>query len=181
MRALCGGNMSIHHHLARGMIREGIIWGEFWVAQEDDKLLGFMTWTPPGAEPAIPKDERAKLNAPFTDALSEEARAYNRHTMGEVFPEFVAQCIGPTGKHDGWWLRTAMVRCGHQGKGIARKLFEPVRQKANRHLQSSPGALPTDRRVAIYKALGFELRGFRMVPSLWGEWPLYVFYQKPKL
>ena len=36
------------------MILEGVYWGEFWTATEDDELVGFMTWTPPHSEPAIP-------------------------------------------------------------------------------------------------------------------------------
>ncbi|KAI0373259.1 hypothetical protein BV20DRAFT_1104072 [Pilatotrama ljubarskyi] len=183
MHALCGANMSIHHHLARGMIREGTKWGEFWIAQEDDKLVGFMTWTPPGVEPALPKEQHAKLNSPFTEALSEEGKAYTRHAMGEVSPHFVAQCIGPKGKHDHWWLRTAMVRRGYQGRGIrvpgiARNLFEPRRCTRDSYRPSSLALITGG---DIYKALGFELRGFRMVPSPWGEWPMYVFYHKPKL
>ncbi|KAI0637439.1 hypothetical protein C8Q77DRAFT_1097570 [Trametes polyzona] len=129
MRALCGGDMSIFPHLARAMIQEGIIWGEFWTAEQDGGLVGFLAWTPPGVEPNMPKEERAKVNAPFVDALSEEGKAYTHGAMGKNFHEFVDSYIGGGGKHSGWWLRTAMVRPDKQGQGIARKLFEPVHNK----------------------------------------------------
>ncbi|CDO68898.1 hypothetical protein BN946_scf185000.g41 [Trametes cinnabarina] len=152
MYVACEGNETTRAHMARMMVREHVCWGEFWTATEDDELVGFMTWFPPQSELAIPKDERAKLAAPFMAALSGDGKQYiatvvrffmsrligNHGTdrvspqMGEEFPQFVAQCIGtPNGKHDGWWLRIAMTRTDKQRQGICRKLLEPVRQKVS--------------------------------------------------
>lgn len=69
MGALCGGDLTIFPLLARAMIHEGIIWGEFWTAEEDGELVGFMTWTPPGVEPNIPCEilfDARHANAQFT-------------------------------------------------------------------------------------------------------------------
>ncbi|KAI0781401.1 hypothetical protein BD413DRAFT_489531 [Trametes elegans] len=179
MYAFCGGDMSIHPHLARAMVIEGIRWGELWTAMEGDELVGYMTWFPPHTELAIPKEERAAVNAPFLNRLSEEGKAYTKNAMGPEFTSFVARCIGDTGKHDGWWLRVAMVRPGKQGQGVARKLFEPVRRKIAERGEHIALSTTSHRNVAIYKRLGFGLRGFRMMPCQWGDWALYVFYQKP--
>ncbi|KAI8999064.1 hypothetical protein BD414DRAFT_553427 [Trametes punicea] len=173
------GNISIRHHFARMVIREGVDWGEFWTAMEGDELVGFMIWTPPGSEPLIPKDERAKLSAPFLNSLADEGRNYMAKLWTGEFPEFVAQCLGKTSKNDGWWLRIAVVRPDKQGQGIARKLFEPMRRKASERGEHIACSTAAHRNVAIYKALGFEVRGFRTFQSPSGEWPLYVFYQKP--
>ncbi|EIW60849.1 uncharacterized protein TRAVEDRAFT_120871 [Trametes versicolor FP-101664 SS1] len=179
MGALCGGDLTIFPLLARAMIREGIIWGEFWTAEEDGELVGFMTWTPPGVEPNIPRDERAKVNAEFVEALSEEGKAYSRTAVREDFHNFVAQCVGEKGKDGGWWLRVAMVRPDKQGQGIARKLFEPMRRKAAERDEHIACTTTTLRNVEIYKALGFEHRGSHTFPCKWGDWSLYALYMKP--
>ncbi|KAH9890601.1 acyl-CoA N-acyltransferase [Cubamyces lactineus] len=179
IQVACGDDPSTRGALARMMILEGVYWGEFWTATEDDELVGFLTWTPPHSEPAIPKDERAKVVGPFMQALSEERRKYMTELFSGEFPGFVAQCLGPTGKHDGWWLRIAMVRPDKQGQGIARKLLEPMRRKAAERGEHIACSTTAHRNVAIYKALGFDLRGSRTFPSPWGDWELWVLYQKP--
>ncbi|KAI9056966.1 hypothetical protein FKP32DRAFT_1585024 [Trametes sanguinea] len=180
MHAACEGNPAARQHMARMMVQDHVKWGEFWTATEGDELVGFMTWFPPNSELAIPCDERAKLAAPFFASLSEEGKKYIAKVMGEDFPQFVAQCTGtPNGKHDGWWLRIAMTRPDKQGQGVCRKLVEAVRPKVAGRGEFIALSTTDHRNVAIYKALGFELRGFRMFPSAFGEWPLYVFYQKP--
>ncbi|KAI0648333.1 acyl-CoA N-acyltransferase [Trametes meyenii] len=174
MHAMCGGDDTIAHHLSRAWINEGIKWGEFWTAEENDQLVGFMSWMPPGVEQTIQKDERARVNRHFHEALSEEGRTYLASTLVQEFPKLLAESLGPTGKQDGWWLRIAMVRKGWQGKGIGRKLLEPVRRKASERGESIACSTTTALNVEIYRKLGFELRGSRTMCSRWGEWPLYV-------
>ncbi|KAI0831695.1 hypothetical protein BC628DRAFT_1310791, partial [Trametes gibbosa] len=178
--SMSGGDISIFPLQARAMIREGIIWGEFWTAEEDGELVGFMTWTPPGVEPKIPCDERAKLSADFFNAVSEEGKEYVRSAMGPQFRDILTQALGENGKDEGWWLRIAMVRPDKQGQGIARKLFEPMRQKAAERNEHIACSTTTSLNVKIYQALGFELRGSRLMPCKWGDWTLYVLQLKPK-
>ncbi|KAH9857590.1 hypothetical protein C2E23DRAFT_881179 [Lenzites betulinus] len=170
---MTGGDLSIFPLQARAMIREGIIWGEFWTAEEDGELVGFMTWTPPGVEPKIPKDERAKIYEDFLDALSDEGREY-WSASGEQFRDVLAECLGENGKNVGWWLRLAMVRPDRKGRGIARKLLEPMREKAAKRNEHIACSTTTSLNVTIYHALGFELRGSRTMPCKWGDWTLYV-------
>ncbi|KAI0668460.1 hypothetical protein C8Q78DRAFT_1098655 [Trametes maxima] len=179
MHAMCGGDDTIRHHHSRAWIHEGIKWGEFWTAEENGLLVGFMSWMPPGVEQTIRKDERAAVNKRFYEALSEEGRAYLASTVRHQFPKLLTECLGPTGKQDGWWLRIAMVRKGWQGKGICRKLLEPVRLKASENKENIACSTTTALNVEIYQKLGFELRGSLMMSSQWGNWPLYVLSLKP--
>ena len=52
--ALVGNDPSLLPVLTKTWVDDGIAIGELWTAIEDDELVGFMMWTPPGATAKIP-------------------------------------------------------------------------------------------------------------------------------
>ncbi|TFK87928.1 hypothetical protein K466DRAFT_585985 [Polyporus arcularius HHB13444] len=178
--ALVGNDPSLIPILVGTWVEDGSVIGELWTATEGDELVGFMLWTPPGATSKISKEERLEFQQPLLDALSPEGLEYFKRTYYDEFPTFVMQSIAPALLDEVWWLRVAMVRADRQGRGIARALLEPVRQKVSALGQDIACSATRARNVAVYNGLGFESRGVREMVSPWHTWSLYVFLLPPQ-
>ncbi|KAI0935357.1 hypothetical protein AcV7_003819 [Taiwanofungus camphoratus] len=174
--SLSGGDISLLDPMGRAMILAGIPAGEYYAATDDNgQLVGFMFWTSPGQELfSTPEQRELGLND-FMAKLSAEGKEYYKKTYSAEFPQFVESCLGPTGKLNSWWLHMAMVHPDYQRQGIATRLIGLVREKATQKGETLALSTTSAKNVHIYKAIGFELKGERIMPSPWGDWPLYVF------
>ncbi|KAI0697346.1 hypothetical protein BC835DRAFT_1526866 [Cytidiella melzeri] len=90
------------------------------------------------------------------------------------FPAFVNFCLGPT--LDSWYIHMVMVSPEHQWKGVGKSLINQVVEKASRRsgdviAMSTTTAL----NAMIYQKCGLTLLGHEIMPSQWGDWPLYIF------
>ncbi|KAI0929819.1 hypothetical protein AcW1_008661 [Taiwanofungus camphoratus] len=82
--------------------------------------------------------------------------------------------MGRTGKVDSWWLNMIQVHPDRQRQGIATALIGLVREKAKRKGETLALSTSNPSNVPIYKAIGFDLKGDRIMPSPWGDWPLFA-------
>ncbi|KZT74618.1 hypothetical protein DAEQUDRAFT_201698 [Daedalea quercina L-15889] len=160
--SICGGNRDLIGPMGRGIILAATLGGEIYAATaESGEIVGFAVWMPPGQEILSTPEQRKLGWDDFWSKLSEEGKDWFTNT----------------GKQDSWYLILLMVHPNYQGQGIARKIVDIVRKKAS--MQGSMMALSTSqpRNIPIYEALDFELRGNKIIPSPWGDWPSYVFTQ----
>ncbi|TFK42238.1 hypothetical protein BDQ12DRAFT_645786 [Crucibulum laeve] len=174
--SLSGGDLSLVDPMARAILLAGAIDGEYYSAtNEEGELVGFTMWMPPGQELFSTEEQRNLAAKIFMAQLSDGGKEYYKTTYTAEFPSFVATKLGSTAKVDSWWLHMAMVRRDYQRKGVARALISPILTKAREKGETLALCTTSDRNVPIYVALGFTLKGSKIMPSPWGEWPLYVF------
>ncbi|EPS99788.1 hypothetical protein FOMPIDRAFT_87425 [Fomitopsis schrenkii] len=173
--SMCGGNRSLIGPMARAMIRAATLGGEIYAASKAARIVGYAVWMPPGQELlSTPEQRRLGWDEWFT-TVSEEGRDWFTKVYPKEVSAFMNGIFGATGKLESWYLNVIMVRPEHQGQGIATQFIDIVREKASQ--QGKMMSLSTDNpaNVPIYKALRFDLRGEKMIPSPWGDWPLFVF------
>jgi len=77
-----------------------------------------------------------------------------------------------------YWCNFAFVRADYQGKGVAKAMFELAYEKAKERGDTMALSTTNIRNVEIYQRLGFTLKGFRTMPSPWGDWPAWVFVRE---
>lgn len=177
MKSLTGGDITLLPLMGRAMLAAGIAEGEYYAATDDNRqLLGFLMTMPPGRDLFDTETQRNLGLREFMEKLSDAGKEYYQTTYMSRFPGFVAQCIGPKGKTESFWIHMVMIDHEHQRKGIAKALIGLVREKAIRI--GAPVALSTTTptNAIIYQKIGFELKGQMIMPSPWEEWPLYVFF-----
>ncbi|KAI0929784.1 hypothetical protein AcW1_008638 [Taiwanofungus camphoratus] len=122
---------------------------------------------------STPEERKLGFND-FFARLSEEGREYYKSAYVGKFTRFVTGCMGRTGKVDSWWLNMIQVHPDRQRQGIATALIGLVREKAKRKGETLALSASNPSNVPIYKAMGFDLKGDRIMPSPWGDWPLYL-------
>ncbi|KAF8514997.1 hypothetical protein JB92DRAFT_2811135 [Gautieria morchelliformis] len=180
--SLCGGEASLIYYLARGMILACALDGEYYIAlNEENDLAGFCLWMPPGKVIFSTEEQRLLGFDDFMARLPEVGKDYYRTTYFVEFPKFVAKCLGKTDWNDDfWWLHTLMVRPESQRQGVGRALLQPVREKAAQAVEPIALSTTSQQNASIYTSLGLHLLDSRIMPSPWGDWPLYVFALDPR-
>jgi len=175
VRSLVGGDISSIPAMARAMLKAGVLTGEYYTAMDGDELVGFTMWMPPGRDLFSTPEERALGLDEFMKNLSPEGKEYYKNIYTVEWPKFVNSCLGgPRGKTDSWWMHIAMVRPDRQKQGIASSLMKLVIEKAKQKGEVIACSTTTPINSIIYQAIGLKLLGDRMMPSPWGDWPLYV-------
>ncbi|OBZ75628.1 hypothetical protein A0H81_04828 [Grifola frondosa] len=170
--SLCGGDISLLGLQARAILQAGIFAGEYYAAtDENGNILAFTMWMPPGQEMLSTPEQRALGFEEFIARLPQAGKEYFKNVYLAEFPGFVASCLGTTGKLDSWWLHMAMVVPEWRRQGIAKALIGFVRAKAAQKGETLALSTTASKNVPIYRALGFELKGERVMPSPWGDWP----------
>ncbi|KAH9943875.1 hypothetical protein B0H21DRAFT_747377 [Amylocystis lapponica] len=178
-----GGNISLLPAMGRSMIKPiALIAGEMYTAtDENGALVGFTLWLPPGSNVMTSEEQRQMGLYPFMELLSDEAKAYFPEVLGVEFPTFVSESTGiPETELNTWWCSFAFVSADYQGKGLTKAMFELVYEKAKK--TGTPMTLSTTniRNVEIYKRLGFEVKGYKVMKSPWTDWPSWVFLRETK-
>ncbi|KAF9562254.1 hypothetical protein CPC08DRAFT_706773 [Agrocybe pediades] len=177
--SLAGGEVSLMNLEALALLRAGVHSGEYYEATDDqDALVGYTLWMPPGKEMFSTAEQRALGFDEFMSKLSVEAAHYFKTKYVAEFPAFVASLLGPTGKLDSWWLHMAMVKSTHQRHGVLRALVDLVREKADANGEYLATCTTNDDNIKVYTSLGFGYKGSTLMSSPWGEWPIHVFKQE---
>ncbi|PCH43211.1 hypothetical protein WOLCODRAFT_90202 [Wolfiporia cocos MD-104 SS10] len=162
--ALTGGNTSLLPDLAQSMIRPiAFQIGDMYIASDENgTMIGFTMWVPPG-QLLFSTEEQLKLgHMDFLSKLSDDVKAYSA-TATEL------NC---------YWCNFNFVKTNYQGKGVAKAMFQLALQKAHQSGFTMGLATTDARNVIIYERLGFEMKGFREMPSPWGSWPAWIFVRR---
>ncbi|EMD31799.1 hypothetical protein CERSUDRAFT_119368 [Gelatoporia subvermispora B] len=180
--ALTTGKPELIDGMARASIRPiALVAGEMYTAvDENDALIGFTLWLPPGSNIWTTEEQRQMGLDQFLETLSPEGQEYYTNVLGKEFPGLVDGFLGiEHAETNMYWCNFAMVREDYQGKGILRAMFEHVFPKAQELGATMGLATTSPRNVAIYNKLGFTTRGEKVMQSPWGEWPVWVFSREP--
>ncbi|KAI0938554.1 hypothetical protein AcV5_000206 [Taiwanofungus camphoratus] len=177
------GDISRISDMARAMIKPiALVAGEMYTAtDEDGALVGFTLWLPPGRNVWETEEQRQLGFYAFLETLPEEGKKYYPTVLGEEFPKVIDEFLGiPDAELNCYWCSFAFVRSDYQGKGIAKALFQLVFNKAK---EGETMALGTTniRNVPIYEKMGFTVKGHKVMPSPWGDWPAWIFARGTKV
>ncbi|KZT08580.1 uncharacterized protein LAESUDRAFT_723445 [Laetiporus sulphureus 93-53] len=177
--SLVAGDRRLIPTMARAMIKPiALVVGDMYTAtDESGKLAGFTLWLPPGRNLYDTGKEQLEMGyLDLMDKLPEEGRAYFAETMGKDFPKVIDSKTGiESTELNTYWCSFAFVKAEYQGKGVTRAMFELAFEKAKRLGATMALATTAERNVAIYQKLGFELKGYELMPSQWMPWPVWIF------
>ncbi|KAF9812725.1 hypothetical protein IEO21_06033 [Rhodonia placenta] len=130
---LNGGNLDLFPGWARGVVAaSALIAGDMYAAiDEDNTLVGFALWIPPGRVPLETEEERQLGFNQFWKKLSPEGRDYIENVLGKEFPKYLEESFGfAEAEKSTYWCNFAMVREDYQNKGVATAIFDLVYAKA---------------------------------------------------
>ncbi|EMD31941.1 hypothetical protein CERSUDRAFT_119274 [Gelatoporia subvermispora B] len=175
--SLSGGDPELIDPMVRAMVQAGRIAGEYYTATDvSGELLGYALWMPPGQQMFSTSEQREAGLNDFMGRISQKGRDYFHNEYLVIFREFAAKCLGSTKIIDTWYLHILMVRADKRKQGIARALVNLVVKQATQNGEVLALTATKADNVPVYKALGFELKGERIMPSPWQEYPVYIFH-----
>jgi ribosomal protein S18 acetylase RimI-like enzyme len=138
-------------HVQKACLRDALGFGHVYAAIRDSELVGVAAWLPPGA---FPLSLRRELRA--SPDMARVLAAAPRW-----IPRLVRFMAGVNKLHPVqpyWYLEVVGVDPGARGLGIGTRLLEPVLARADEAGQPCYLETMTERNVAWYRGLGFEVR-----------------------
>jgi ribosomal protein S18 acetylase RimI-like enzyme len=138
-------------HVQRACLRDALRAGHVYAANRGGEIVGVAAWLPPGW---FPLSVRRQLRA--APDIARVFRAAPR-SLGRLlrFTSGLAK-LHPAQPH--WYLEAVGVEPGAQGMGIGTRLLEPVLARVDEEGQPCYLETMTERNVAWYRRLGFEVR-----------------------
>jgi len=151
----------------RACLRDALDAGRVYAATRGSDLLGVAAWLPPGGFPLLPG--RQLRAAP--DMLRVLAAA------PRSLPRLLRFTAGAAKLHPAqpyWYLEAVGVDPSARGMGIGTRLLEPVLARADEAGLPCYLETMTERNVAWYRRLGFEVRisGVSFVPGGPPNWTM---------
>lgn len=138
-------------HVQRACLRDALRAGHVYAASRGGEIVGVAAWLPPGAFPLSARRQLA--------AAPDMARVFAAapRSLGRLlrFTSGLAK-LHPAQPH--WYLEAVGVEPGAQGMGVGTRLLEPVLARADEAGQPCYLETMTERNVAWYGRLGFEVR-----------------------
>lgn len=130
--------------------RDALPLGHVYAATRRGTLVAVAIWAPPGAYPlSLPRQLKA-----IPDGLRVLVAAPRAFPQLMQFASGTAK-LHPTGRH--WYLETVGVEPSLQGLGIGTRLLQPVLAEADSEGAPCYLETTTERNVAWYRGLGFEV------------------------
>ncbi|KAI0056701.1 hypothetical protein BV25DRAFT_1831901 [Artomyces pyxidatus] len=113
----------------------------------------------------------------YFSLLSDAGKAYFGESMGKDFPKFIDESTGiEQTELNTYWCSFAFVRADYHGKGIAKEMFRLAFEKAKAEGYPTVALATTNIvNVTIYEKIGFEQKGYKVMPSPLVDWPAWVF------
>ena len=136
-------------------LRDAIGLGHVYAALNGDTLVGVAAWLPPGGFPLTPR--RQLRVAPDTIRLLAAAPRSTRRLL-----QFMTSVARRHPAQPYWYLENVGVEPALQGLGIGRQLLAPVLALADAAGLPCYLETQTERNVAWYRTLGFEVRDARV-------------------
>lgn len=130
-----------------------------------DDISAVSLWNPPGGN---------RLGSEHVETMWEErVTPILDHAAHERMARFdtALDSIHPPEPH--WYLGVVGVRPGRQGEGLGGKVIRAILDEPMAEDHPAYLVTATERNLAIYRRLGFEVRGeadIQRGPHLWGMW-----------
>ena len=158
-------------HVQRACLRDALRAGHVYAASRGDEILGVAAWLPPGGFPLSARRQLA--------AAPDMARVFAAapRSLGRLlqFTSGLAK-LHPEQPH--WYLEAVGVEPGARGMGIGTRLLEPVLARADEAGQPCYLETMTERNVAWYGRLGFEVRSAGVTFTRGGP-PNWTMFRRP--
>jgi GNAT superfamily N-acetyltransferase len=137
-------------HLQRACLRDALGLGHVYAATLRSEVVGVAAWLPPGAFPLSPR-RQLRVLPDTTRILAASPRSTPRllRFMAGVRRLHPAQPY--------WYLEVVGVEPAAQGLGVGTRLLEPIHVRADEAGQRCYLETMTERNVAWYGKLGFEV------------------------
>ena len=153
--------------LQQTCLRDAIDFGHVYAATIRGEVVGVAAWLPPGAFPLSP---RRQLRA-----LPDTVRMLAASPRS--IPRLLRFMAGVTRLHPAqpyWYLEVVGVAPGARGLGVGTRLLEPVLARADEAGEPCYLETMTERNVAWYGKLGFEVSraGISFVPGGPPNWTM---------
>jgi ribosomal protein S18 acetylase RimI-like enzyme len=140
----------VPHVFAAGL-RDALGFGHVYAAMHGDEIVGVATWLPPGPFPLSLRRQLRIL--PDMDGVLATASRSTRRLL-----RFMISVTKRHPEQPYWYLENVGVGPAAQGLGIGTRLLEPVLSLADAARQPYYLETQTERNVAWYRKLGFEVR-----------------------
>ncbi len=138
-------------NVQRACLRDALDFGRVYAASSGGELAGVAAWLPPGAFP-LPPRRQLRLAPDMLRVLAAAPRSVPR------LARFMAAASKLHPAQPYWYLEVVGVEPGARGLGIGTRLLEPVLARADEAGQPCYLETMTERNVAWYRSLGFEVR-----------------------
>ncbi len=138
-------------HVFAAGLRDALGVKHIYAAMRGEEIVGVAAWLPPGAFPLSPWRQLR--------AVPDMARILA--AAPRSIPRLVRFMAGVNKLHPAqpcWYLEVVGVEPGARGLGIGTRLLEPVLARADEARQPCYLETMTERNVAWYRGLGFEVR-----------------------
>ena len=138
-------------HLQQTCLRDTLGFGHVYAATLRGELVGVAAWLPPGAFPLSPRRQLRAL--PGTVRMLAASPV--------SIPRLLRFMAGVTRLHPAqpyWYLEVVGVEPAARGLGVGTRLLEPILARADEAGQPCYLETMTERNVAWYGKLGFEVR-----------------------
>jgi ribosomal protein S18 acetylase RimI-like enzyme len=154
-------------HVQRACLRDALGMGRVYAASRGGELLGVAAWLPPGGFPLSPR-RQFRAVPDMVRVLAAAPRSFGRLLR---FTDGVTK-LHPAQPY--WYLEAVGVEPAAQGMGIGTLLLEPVLAGADEAGQLCYLETMTERNVAWYRRLGFEVRsaGVSFTPGGPANWTM---------
>jgi ribosomal protein S18 acetylase RimI-like enzyme len=139
-------------HVFAAGLRDALDFGHVYAAaMRADEIVGVATWLPPGAFP-LSLGRQLRVLPDMVRILATAPRSTRR------LVQFTTNVTKRHPKQPYWYLENVGVEPAAQGLGIGTRLLEPVLSLADAAGQPCYLETQTERNVAWYRKLGFEVR-----------------------
>ncbi|TFK41608.1 hypothetical protein BDQ12DRAFT_678231 [Crucibulum laeve] len=174
---LMGGDLSLAPHQLRANARAAAVGGEIHVACIGDQLediVGAAIWYPPGTSGMASEDQRAQGWNQFIAMLSDELRRWWMDYFIPSIKRLSAEPLGDDYLLNSWHLHIFGVLPQYQGKGIGKKMFKFVDDKAQKDNRAIALETTTELDLLIYSRFGCKVRNEIDLHSKWGDGKVYL-------
>jgi ribosomal protein S18 acetylase RimI-like enzyme len=154
-------------HVCIAGLRDALGFGHVYAATRGGEIVGVAAWLPPGAFPLSPR-RQLRVLPDMIRVLATAPRPARR------LLRFMISVVGRHPEQPYWYLENVGVKPAAQGLGAGTRLLEPVLSLADAAGQPCYLETQTERNVAWYRKLGFEVReaGVRFVPGGPPNWTM---------
>lgn len=141
--------------------------GQVFVCEDPkaNRIVGVTAWVPPGRDLYDEPAEGVAIWNTLSALLPEKERQVVAKA-GERMNTFTEQALGPSTKHDEWYLFLVGVHPSYAGQRIASTMI------AEQLKQTDPYSVAlecNENRVKLYERLGWEVKGREAIAGLGGE------------
>jgi ribosomal protein S18 acetylase RimI-like enzyme len=147
-------------------VRDALRHGEVWAATDDSRVQGVAAWLPEGSYPLSATRQARQLGAVVVSLLTPSTVPRGARLVAQT------QSAHPKEPH--WYLAVLGVEPADQGRGLGRRLLQPVLERLDREERAAYLETSKERNLTWYGRDRFELArtldAWQDGPPMWTMW-----------